>query len=114
MAERLLVKITVDDLAAERLSMSLSVAAAAAAAGLPLSLWLAGESAWLATTDRAPASDAADMMAAILPNAAVKVCARCAQRRGIAAADLLPGVSIAGAAAFVAEAMRPGTRVLIY
>ena len=42
------------------------------------------------------------------------VCAQCAARRGLTADDLLAGVAVRGAAAFVEEVMAPGARALVY
>jgi predicted peroxiredoxin len=42
------------------------------------------------------------------------VCTQCAQRRGIVRADLLDGVTIAGAAAFVEEALGDDVQALVY
>ena len=44
----------------------------------------------------------------------VTVCAQCAARRGIGESDVIPGIRIAGAAAFVAEVMAPDTQALVY
>jgi predicted peroxiredoxin len=42
------------------------------------------------------------------------LCTQCAARRGITPEDVLPGVRIAGAASFVAEALAPDTQALVY
>lgn len=114
MPQHLLVKIAVDDIAAERLSVGLSVAAAAAATGVPLSVWLAGEASRLGTNAYEADPDTAALLSAVEAGAMLHVCARCAQRRGITEEDLRPGAVIAGAAAFVAEVMQPDARVLVY
>ena len=44
----------------------------------------------------------------------VTVCTQCAARRGIAEADLVPGVRIAGSAAFTEEILVEGTQALVY
>ena len=42
------------------------------------------------------------------------MCGQCAARRGLTVDDLLPGVSVRGAAAFVEEVIAPGARALVY
>ena len=117
---RLLVKVMVGTDAPERCSQGFTVAATAASAGVPVSLWLTGEAAWLAIPGRAEAFELpqaaplADLLSTVLALGRVTVCTQCAQRRGIELDDCLPGVRIAGAAAFVEEAMAPGTQALIY
>jgi predicted peroxiredoxin len=44
----------------------------------------------------------------------VTLCTQCAARRGIAEADLIDGVRIAGAATFVAEVTADETQALVY
>lgn len=117
---RVLVKVMVGDDAPERCSQGFTVAATAAAAGIPVSLWLTGEAAWFALPGRAEAFELphaaplADLLSTVLAMGQVTVCTQCAQRRGIASDDCLPGVRIAGAAAFVEEAVVPGTQALVY
>lgn len=96
------------------------MAATAAASGVPVSLWLSGEAAWLALPGRAQQLDVAlaepaeRLLALVAESGTVTVCSQCAARRGFGAADLLPGARIAGAAAFVAEAVADGAQVLVY
>lgn len=117
---RLLVKVMVGDDSPERCSQGFTVAATAATAGIPVSLWLTGEAAWFALPGRAEsfelpmAAPLADLLATVLAVGSVTVCTQCAQRRGIEPDDVLPGIRIAGAAAFVEEAMTPGTQALVY
>ncbi len=117
---RLLVKITAGAEDPERCAQAFTVAAAAVASGVDVSLWLTGESAWLALPGRAQAFDLAGsapldaLLATILEVGAVTLCVQCAERRGIAAEDLLPGVRIKGATAFVEEAVAPLTQALVY
>ncbi len=117
---RLLVKVTAGAEDSERCAQAFTVAAAAVASGIDVSLWLTGESAWFALPGRAQAFDLAGsapldaLLATILEAGAVTLCAQCAERRGIAAEDLLPGVRIKGATAFVEEAVAPLTQALVY
>ena len=60
------------------------------------------------------AAPAADLVAAVLAAGRVTVCTQCAVRRGIGEDDVLPGVRIAGAAAFVEEALADGVQALVY
>jgi predicted peroxiredoxin len=55
-----------------------------------------------------------DLLAAVLAGGQVTLCTQCAARRDITAADLLPGVRIAGAAAFVEECLADGAQALVY
>lgn len=120
MARPLVVKVTAGSDAPERCSQAFTVAATAVAAGVPVSLWLTGESAWFALPGRAAefelphAAPLPDLLAAVLAAGTVTLCTQCAARRGIAEADVLPGVRIAGAAAFVAEATAPDAQALVY
>jgi predicted peroxiredoxin len=116
----LVVKVTAGADAPERCSQAFTVAAVAVAAGVPVSLWLTGESAWYALPGRAQAFELAeaaplaDLLAAVLAGGTVTLCTQCAARRGIGPADLLPGVRIAGAQAFVEEALADGCQALVY
>ena len=105
---------------AERCLQALTVSTTALAAGADVSLWLMGEAVRLAVPgggdaivlDGAP--PAGDLMAALLAGATVTVCAQCAARRGLDQDALLPGVRIAGAAAYVEEILEPDVQALIY
>jgi predicted peroxiredoxin len=116
----LVVKATAGADAPERCSQAFTVAAVAVAAGVPVSLWLTGDSAWYALPGRAEtfrlaeAAPLADLLAAVLAGGTVTLCTQCAARRGIGAADVLPGVRIAGAQAFVEEALADGAQALVY
>lgn len=120
MARSLVVKATAGTDAPERCSQAFTVAATAVAGGVPTSLWLTGESAWLALPGRAAAFELphsaplADLLDAILAGGTVTVCTQCAARRGITPEDLCEGVRIAGAAAFVEETLAEGAQALVY
>ena len=116
----LVVKVTSgsDDL--ERCNQGLTVAATAAAAGASVSLWLTGEAAWLAVPGKANelslphASAFADLLEGVITLGTVTVCSQCALRRGLTQDSLMPGVRIAGAAAFVEEALADRAQALVY
>lgn len=122
MADRLLVKVTCGTDDPERSNQGLTVAAAAVAAGVPVSLWLTGEGAFFAASGDRRTADlglehataAGDLVDAVLAGGTVTLCTQCAARRGITAADVLPQVRVAGAAAFVEEALVDGTQALVY
>ena len=120
MARSLVVKVTAGAEEAERCSQGFTVATTAAASGVPVSLWLTGEAVWLAVPGRAEtfelphAAPMTDLIASVLALGTLTVCTQCAQRRGLAQDDLLPGVRIAGSAAFVEEAMADGAQALVY
>lgn len=116
----LVVKATSGTDAPERCAQAFTVAAAACAAGAATSLWLTGESVWLALPGRAGefelahSPDLAELLDLILSEGSVTVCTQCAARRGLTASDLLPGVRVAGASAFVAECLADGAQALVY
>lgn len=113
----LVVKVTAGEEAPERCLQGLTVASVAAVSGADTSLWLTGDAVWLATTERdvvLPESPpASELLAAVLALGRVTVCTQCVARRGLTEADLLPGVLIAGAASFVAEALSDA-QALVY
>ncbi|TML28884.1 MAG: sulfur reduction protein DsrE [Actinobacteria bacterium] len=120
MARTLVVKVTAGADAPERCSQAFTVAATAVASGVSVSLWLTGESAWFALPGRAAqfalphAAPLEDLLAAVLAAGRVTLCTQCAARRGIAPEDTIAGVRVAGAAAFVEEALADGARALVY
>jgi len=106
---------------AERCNQAFTVAAAGVAAGVPVSLWLTGESAWYGLPGRAAkepelphATPLADLLSVVLTGGQVTVCTQCAARRDIGADDLIEGVRIAGAPTFVEEIMAEGAQALVY
>jgi len=117
---RLIIKVTAGKDDPERCNQAFTVAAAAVASGVPVSLWLTGESAWFGLPGRAEdfslphAAPLADLLAGVLAAGSVTVCTQCAARRNIEAGDLISGIRIAGAATFVAEIMAEGAQALVY
>ena len=117
---RLVIKVTAGKDDPERCNQAFTVAAAAVASGVPVSLWLTGESAWFGVPGRAEdfslphAAPLADLLAGVLAAGSVTVCTQCAARRNIEADDLIGGIRIAGAATFVAEIMTEGAQALVY
>jgi predicted peroxiredoxin len=120
MSRALVVKVTCGAEEPERCNQAFTVSAAAVASGADVSLWLTGEAAWFAVPGRAEAfslpeaAPLADLLAAVIGAGRVTVCTQCAARRGIAEADLVPGVRIAGSAAFTEEILVEGTQALVY
>ena len=119
MTRPLVVKVTCGADDPERSNQGLTVAAAALSAGARVSLWLTGEAAWLGVAGREQfalphAAPAADLVATLAAGARVTVCTQCAVRRDIEEADLLPGVRIAGASAYVEEVLAPDAQALVY
>src|SRR5258706_6719274 len=114
MARSLVVKSTAGSDAPERCAQAFTVAATAAAAGVPVSLWLTGESAWFALPGRAetfdlPHSAPLDaLLASVLAAGTVTLCTQCAARRDITGDDVIEGIRIAGPVAFVEEIMPDG------
>jgi predicted peroxiredoxin len=120
MARRLVVKATAGSDSPERCAQAFTVAATAAAAGVDVSLWLTGESVWFALPGKAAAFELPhsaplpDLLDAVLAAGRVTVCTQCAARREITGPDLLPGVTIAGAAAYVEEILTEDTQAIVY
>jgi predicted peroxiredoxin len=118
MPRTLVVKVTCGADDPERANQALTVAATALSAGAAVSLWLTGEAAWLGAGRGGfalpHAAPAADLVAAVAAGGRVTVCTQCAARREITDADLLPGVRIAGAAAYVEEVLAPEVQALVY
>jgi len=120
MARRLVVKATAGADAPERCAQAFTVAAVAVAAGAEVSLWLTGESTWFGVAGRAEtfelpeSAPLADLRDAVLAGGRLTVCTQCAARRGLTADDLIDGVRIAGAQAFVEEVLADGTQALVY
>jgi predicted peroxiredoxin len=116
----LVIKVTAGEEAPERCAQAFTVAAVGVASGVPVSLWLTGESAWFALPGRAElfvlaeSAPLQDLLAAVLAGGQVTLCTQCAARRSIGAEDVLPGIRIAGAQSFVAEAMEDGAQALVY
>lgn len=116
----LVVKVTAGAERAEACNQAFTVAAAAVAAGVRVSLWLTGEAAWFAVPGKAAEFDLEHaapldaLLATVLEAGTVTLCTQCAARRDLTPADLLRGIRIAGAPAFVEEVMAPGARSLVY
>lgn len=120
MARSLVVKVTCGTDEPERCNQGFTVAATAAASGVPVSLWLTGEAAWLAVPGRAAeldlplATPLTELLDTVVASGSVTVCAQCAARRSLTVDDLVPGARIAGAAGFVEEALGEGVQALVY
>lgn len=119
-SRQLIIKLTTGTEAPEKLSQGFTVAATAVASGVGVSLWLTGESSWLAVPGRAEefslphAARLADLRDAVLADGRITVCSQCAARRNLTEADLLPGTMIRGAAAFVEEVLQDHAQALVY
>jgi len=116
----LVVKLTIGAEQPETCSQAFTVAATALAAGAQVSMWLTGEASWFAVPGRAEsfelvgAAPLVDLLAAVVAGGTLTVCTQCAARRGLVEADLVPGVRVAGAAAFVAEVTADNAQALVY
>jgi len=116
----LVVKATAGKDDPERCNQAFTVAATAVASGVQVSLWLTGDSAYLALPGQAEdfrlayATPLNDLLETILKGGSVTVCTQCAVRREITEDDLLDGIRIAGAATFVAEVLADGAKALVY
>jgi predicted peroxiredoxin len=119
-SRHLIIKLTAGVESPEKLSQAFTIAATAVASGAAVSLWLTGESTWLAVPGRAEAfsiphaARLSDLRDAVLEDGRLTVCSQCAARRNLTEADLLPGTLIRGAAAFVEEVLQGGAQALVY
>lgn len=105
---------------AERCAQAFTVAATAVASGVSVTLWLMGDAVDLARPGVAEAfalphaAPLAGLRDAVLADGAVVVCTQCAARRGWGAGDLIDGVTIAGAAAYVEQILEPDVQAIVY
>ena len=119
-SRQLIIKLTTGIESPEKLSQAFTVAATAVVSGAQVSLWLTGESTWLAVPGRAEefslphAADLSDLRDAVIAGGVLTVCSQCAARRDLTQGDLLPGTLIRGAAAFVEEVLADGAQALVY
>jgi predicted peroxiredoxin len=120
MARSLVIKVTAGADAPERCNQAFTVAAAAVASGVPVSLWLTGESAWFALPGRAKelelphATPLDDLLSVVLSAGKVTLCTQCAARRDITEDQLIPGIRIAGAPTFVEEITAENAQAVVY
>lgn len=120
MANALVLKLTAGAEAPERCAQAFTVAAVAVTSGVPVSLWLTGEASWFAVPGRAEdftlphSAPLAELRDVVLTEGTLTLCTQCAARRGLTAADALPGVRLAGAAVFVSEVLAEGAQALVY
>ncbi|MGI8536823.1 MAG: DsrE family protein [Mycobacteriales bacterium] len=120
MANTLVVKLTAGTEAPERCAQAFTVAGVAVSSGVAVSLWLTGEASWFAVPGRAEdfvlphSAPLHELRDAVLTDGTLTLCTQCAARRGLTAAEVLPGVRLAGAAVFVSEVMAPDTQALVY
>jgi len=117
---QLIIKLTAGIESPEKLSQAFTVATTALASGVRVSLWLTGESTWLAVPGRAEefslphAAELSELRDAVIAGGTLTVCTQCAARRDLTEADLLPGVQIRGSAAFVEEVLQDDAQALVY
>jgi predicted peroxiredoxin len=121
MADRsVVIKVTVGKDDPERCGQALTVAATAVASGVPVSLWLAAEAAWLSLPGRADdialphSPPLVDLLASVVAGGTVTLCTQCAARRDIGPEDVIEGVRIAGASTFLSEVIADGAQALVY
>lgn len=119
-ARSLVIKVTAGIEAPERLSQAFTVAATAVTSGVGVSLWLTGESTWMAVPGRAEgfelpyAAPLVELRDAVLAGGRLTVCTQCAARRDLTEDQLVDGAVIKGAAVFVEEVMAEGAQALVY
>lgn len=104
----------------ERVAQAFTVAATAVSMGVEVSVWLTGNAVELALPGTAEAFELpqsaplVELRDIIVDNGQLVVCTQCAARRGISAADLVAGATIAGSATFVEQVLADGTQALVY
>jgi len=116
-AHTLVIKSTTGATEPEKTNQAFTVATAALAAGVEVSVWLTGESVYLAVPGRASdiaLEHAVEMADIVLSEGTLTACTQCVARRGLSQADLLPGVRIAGAPVFVEEITADSVQALVY
>jgi predicted peroxiredoxin len=119
-SSRLVVKVTAGTDAPERCAQAFSLASTAAISGVDVSLWLSGEAAWFAVPGHAAefalpfAPPLIDLLDAVIAGGRVFLCSQCAARRGIAQEAMLPGIEIAGMAAYLEQIMTEETQAVVY
>ena len=116
MERSLIIKSTTGFDIPEKTNQALTVAVAAISAGVETSVWLTGNSVFLAVPGRAQdiALEHAMDMADLIEAGSLTACTQCVARRNLTQEDLLPGTRIAGAPVFVEEALRKNAQALIY
>ncbi len=120
MNRSLVIKLTAGADDAEKCAQAFTVAATALTAGVTVSMWLTGDAVWFAVPGKAEAFELphaapmTDLRDAIIAAGTLTVCTQCATRRGIGQEDLIKSTRIAGAAAFVEEALTDGAQALVY
>lgn len=120
MSRSLVVKLTLTTESPEKCVQALTVCATAVASGVDVSLWLTGDAVFLVAPGREPQLEVpysppvADLVAAVSEGGRVTACTQCVARRGLTQEDLAPGVRIAGAAAFLDEALSDTAQALVY
>lgn len=120
MNRSLVIKLTAGADDAEKCAQAFTVAATALTAGVTVSMWLTGDAVWFAVPGKAEAFELphaapmADLRDAIVSAGTLTVCTQCATRRGIEQGHLIAGTRIAGAAAFIEEALAHGAQALVY
>ncbi|MDT0202600.1 DsrE family protein [Nocardioides sp. AE5] len=120
MARRLVIKVTCGPEDPERCNQAFTVAAAGVASGAQVSLWLTGEAAWFAVPGKAEefslplATPLATLRDTVLELGQITLCTQCAERRSITPEQVLDGVRIAGAPAFVEEVLGEDVQALVY
>jgi len=120
MRRKLVVKVLTGFNDPERTAQAFTVAAAAVATGVDVSLWLTGDASDFALPGKAQefslpnAAPLDGLIASILAAGSITLCTQCAQRRGITADQVIPGIAIKGAASFVEEIMEEGVQALVY
>ena len=120
MPRSLVVKLTSGAESPERCAQAFTVSAVATASGAVVSLWLTGEASWFALPGRAEqfvlphSAPLHELRDAVLSAGTLTLCTQCAARREIGEDDVLPGVRLAGAALFVAEALEEGAQAMVY
>ena len=120
MRKKLVVKVMSGMNDPERTAQAFTVASTAIAGGIEVSLWLTSEASDFSLPGKAAefslphAAPLDGLLQSILDHGTVTLCTQCAIRRGIASDQVIPGITIKGAASFVEEIMDEGVQALVY
>ena len=116
----LIIKLTCGAEAPERANQAWTVAAAGVVAGVAVTVWLTGDGVWFTVPGQQPdlelpfATPVADLVETVRGSGRIVVCTQCAARRDLTESNLLPGVTIAGAASFVEAVLAADAQALVY
>lgn len=118
MAKKFVIRVSHGSVDPEPVGQALTIASTALVSGVGVELWLMGEGVELARPGSIEEMSLAhsppliDLWKTVTDGATVYACTQCLKRRGMDVDDLRPGVTQAGAQAFVASLAEDGATSL--